>query len=91
MEVNNVCAVCFKTFGKKSTKLHKITRATKEKIKVFIWDNYDQNLANHPQVICSNCCLKNLANHPQVICSNCLEKNDTKYLDKWLKQIFQVS
>ena len=36
--------VCFKTFGNKPTKLHKITRATKEKIKALIWDSYDQCL-----------------------------------------------
>jgi len=81
MAVNNLCAVCFKIFGKKSAKLHKISKAIEEKIKTFIWDSYDQNLVNHSKVICSNC-YKNLY---------CLEKNDTKYLDKWLKQISQVS
>ncbi|XP_065666477.1 uncharacterized protein LOC136087513 [Hydra vulgaris] len=81
MAVNNLCAVCFKIFGKKSAKLHKISKAIEEKIKTFIWDSYDQNLANHPKVICSNC-YKNLY---------CLEKNDTKYLDKWLKQISQIN
>ena len=71
MGVNNLYAVCFKTFGKKSTKLHKMIGATEEKIEALIWGSYDQNLANYPHVICSNC-YKNLY----------MEKNDTKYLDK---------
>ena len=49
------CAVCLTQYGKKSTKIQKITPAIETKIKCFVWNQFSVQVANYPKVICNNC------------------------------------
>ena len=80
-------AVCIKhvqfvlqQYGKKSTKIQKITPAIETKIKCFVWNQFSVQGANYPNVICNNCD-RNLYD---------LDKNKVEYLGNWKEIISKV-
>ena len=80
MSTKQICAVCFDKFGKKSSKTQKITPAVENKIKMYVWGQFDLSIANQPKVVC-NGCHRNLYS---------LDKNKTEYLTKWMDKISKV-
>jgi hypothetical protein len=77
---NATCAVCFENKGVYSKSLLKITPALVEKIRMYVWAEYDPEKNICPEVICSNC-RRNLFS---------LDKNKTDYLAQWMDKISKV-
>ena len=79
--LHKTCAVCLTQYGKKSTKIQKITPAIETKIKCFVWNQFSVEVANYPKVICNNC-HRNLYD---------LERNKVEYLGNWIEKISKVN
>ncbi|XP_065673439.1 uncharacterized protein LOC136090576 isoform X2 [Hydra vulgaris] len=78
--LHKTCAVCLTQFGKKSSKIQKITPAIETKIKTFVWSQYSLDVTNYPKVICNNC-HRNLYD---------LDKNKVEYLGNWIVKISKI-
>ena len=48
--LHKTCAVCLTQYGKKSTKIQKITPAIETKIKCFVWNQFSVQVANYPKL-----------------------------------------
>ena len=79
--LHKTCAVCLTQYGKKSTKIQKITPAIETKIKCFVWNQFSVQVANYPNVICNNW-HRNLYD---------LDKNKVEYLGNWIEKISKVN
>ena len=51
----SVCAVCFEKKGEYSKSLSKVQPSIANKIKEYIWPEYNEEFIVCPDVICSNC------------------------------------
>ncbi|XP_065653831.1 uncharacterized protein LOC136080734 [Hydra vulgaris] len=76
----SVCAVCLEKKGKYSKSLVKVQPSVANKIKEFIWPEYNAEFNVCPDVICSSC-RRNIF---------LLEKGSNTYLSNWISKVSQV-